>query len=581
MGDVIGLAPIGVVVVAVSEAEDVHARATGGLDARPGVLDRGAPGGLDTQPLGYTLVDVGFWLGWLVDGVGADHRVDAETEALPDDVDPVVRRRRDQANANAGGLHRFDEFLCAWQYRHLLAVDPLGCSFVPVEKRLAIHREIVVLVEVVVQFPVVHAGRLRDGDVTVAELLQQFRLFGGDPEILGIDEHAVHIEEKRVHTPTSGRRWEGLVPPELAGPAHTCQTETDVAWIAGALPGQGPGGSMDATLSAGVVRAGNEARERFYDSRGYGQPVDGGAIELAPVEAAHLLYRGDLDAVDGMDFRAFLSSTAVSEVAFFVYKDLRDRGFYLAPADRTGAGAPDTDFTVFPRGKGPWDDAIAYHVRAVGEREAVPAETLGDTVLAIVDEESEITYLDTDLPEVTGSSTCDVPPVDGTLLEDRVICWDPPSPLYEAAFYGQQLDDAVQLSLVEAAYLARAGILSIETETAKDEADAETLIERGQAVEGDRFDRRLHVYATLRDSGIVPKTGFKFGADFRTYAHVESVDDLGHSERLVRVLPTDHVFEPRDLSLDVRLAHGVRKTMVFALVGDGDVAWVSAERLTP
>ena len=336
---------------------------------------------------------------------------------------------------------------------------------------------------------------------------------------------------------------------------------------------------MDATLSAGVVRAGNEARERFYDSRGYGQPVDGGAIELAPVEAAHLLYRGDLDAVDGMDFRAFLSSTAVSAVVFFVYKDLRDRGFYLAPADRTDDGEGETDFTVFPRGKGPWDDAIAYHVRAIGERQSVPGETLGETVLAIVDEESEITYLETAVPQVTGSSTRQVPPVEGTLLEDRVICWDPPSELYQAAFYGQQLDDAVQLSLVEAAYLARAGTLSIETEAA--EADAETLIERGQAVEGDRFDRRLQVYATLRDRGVVPKTGFKFGADFRTYADVETVEDLGHSERLVRVLPADHAFEPRDLALDVRLAHGVRKTMVFALVGEGDVTWVSAERLTP
>jgi len=34
------------------------------------------------------------------------------------------------------------------------------------------------------------------------------------------------------------------------------------------------------------------------------------------------------------------------------------------------------------------------------------------------------------------------------------------------------------------------------------------------------------------------------------------------------VHPAEYVFEPRDLALDVRLAHGVRKTVVFALVGD-------------
>jgi len=89
-----------------------------------------------------------------------------------------------------------------------------------------------------------------------------------------------------------------------------------------------------------VVRAGKQARERFYDARGYGRPVDGGALELAPVEAAaHLLYRGDLDDVDGMDVGEFLASTAVSEVAFFVYKDLRDRGFYLAGRPRPKGAA--------------------------------------------------------------------------------------------------------------------------------------------------------------------------------------------------------------------------------------------------
>ena len=113
--------------------------------------------------------------------------------------------------------------------------------------------------------------------------------------------------------------------------------------------------------------------------------------------------------------------------------------------------------------------------------------------------------------------------------------------------------------------------------------NAEAVIERGREVEGDRFDRRLAVYESLRADGLVPKTGFKFGADFRTYADVESVDDLGHSELLVRVFERPHTFSPRDLALDVRLAHGVRKTMVFALVDSETeaVEWLSVSRLTP
>jgi len=352
---------------------------------------------------------------------------------------------------------------------------------------------------------------------------------------------------------------------------------------------------MDITFDGQRVRAGTEARERFYDSRGYGRPR-GGSLELAPVEAAHLLFRGDLDSVrdrredrqQRLDFGGFLASTAVSEVAFLVYKELRDRGFYLSPV-RDGPADTDGEFAVYPRGQGPWDEEVAYRVWAVSERESVPAGELralvgravadGATgVLAVVDEESEVTYLELTEPTVTGETDHDLPQVEGRLLSDRVLVSDSTAVLYERAFYGQQVgpDGPVQLSLVEAAYLADCGLLSL---AGADDPRA-VLRERGRAVEGDRFDRRLRTYSRLRADGVVPKTGFKFGADFRTYAEVESVDRLGHSELLVRVLPAGHVFAPRDLALDVRLAHGVRKRMVFCLVDDS-LAWLAAERLTP
>jgi tRNA-intron endonuclease len=380
---------------------------------------------------------------------------------------------------------------------------------------------------------------------------------------------------------------------------------------------------MDATLDGDVVRAGRRAREQFYDARGYGRP-DGDALVLAPVEAAHLLYRGDLDAVDGMDFRAFLSSAACPDLDFLVYADLRERGFYLSPAraewvaDPTGA-----DFVVYPRGTGPWDDAVEYRIRVVSERATVPAAALGDVVLAVVDEESEITYLETDAIDVAGetadATAGDVP---ADLLADRALVWDPPAALYDSQFYGQPLgqrgeDEGIgilQLSLVEAAHLARRGVLDVtgsESDAGHgsgrgtddgavsdaghasgtddgaasgpgDPSGVAAVIDRGRAVEGDRFDRRLAVYEALRERGVVPKTGYKFGADFRTYADVDSVDSLGHSELLVRVLPPDHAFAPRDLALDVRLAGGVRKRMVFALTGaDGDSEWLTVARLTP
>jgi len=182
-------------------------------------------------------------------------------------------------------------------------------------------------------------------------------------------------------------------------------------------------------------------------------------------------------------------------------------------------------------------------------------------VLAVVDEESEITYFEVGRRDPTGTSSADAMlPADceADLLADRVVIWEPPLSLYEQTFYGQPLEGreydepTLQCSLLEATYLAERGALALE---------AETVRERGREVEGERFDRRLTVYTALRERGVVPKTGYKFGADFRTYADVESVENLGHSELLVRVHPAEYVFEPRDLALDVRLAHGVRKTV--------------------
>jgi tRNA-intron endonuclease len=349
------------------------------------------------------------------------------------------------------------------------------------------------------------------------------------------------------------------------------------------------------TFDGTVVRGDGAARERFYDSRGYGRPR-GSDLELAPVETAHLLFRGDLDGVEDarpetesgtrLGFQDLLASVAVSEVSFLVYAELRERGFYLSPVRET-----DREFVVYPRGQGPWDDAVAYRVRAVSEREDVSAATLRDLadraddatgVLAVVDEESEVSYFEIAMPDIEGATDHDLPTTPGLLLADRVLVADPPTALHERAFYGQPLgEDIVQLSLVEAAHLADCGLLRVETDESGEGGARAAVLDRGRGVEGERFDRRLRVYSTLREHGVVPKTGFKFGADFRTYAEVESVENLGHSERLVRVLPAAYTFAPRDLALDVRLAHGVRKEIVFALTDGKRVDWLTAGRLTP
>ena len=324
----------------------------------------------------------------------------------------------------------------------------------------------------------------------------------------------------------------------------------------------------------GALRLGGNARERFYDARGYGSP-DGDGLVLAPVEAAHLLYRGDIDAIAGDSLYSFLAEMPGLPGRFLVYKDLRDRGFYLAPASRWLDEPTSCDLVVFPRGQGPWGEQVESKIAVVGERDTVRVGRLGDRTLARVDEESGISYLDSSPTPIEGATGVELPAaIPAMLFGDRALVPDAPPALHQEGFYGQPLDErdrpALQLSLLEACYLAE-GPLALAPEL---------VTQRGREVEGERFERRLQVYTTLRTAGVVPKTGFKFGADFRTYAEVDSVDSLGHSELLVRVVTTDHVFSPRDLSLDVRLAHGVRKRMVYALAGER-TRFVALERLTP
>ncbi|WP_247730450.1 tRNA-intron lyase [Halovivax limisalsi] len=387
--------------------------------------------------------------------------------------------------------------------------------------------------------------------------------------------------------------------------------------------------ALEGVLDGDVVRVGADARQRFHDARGYGYPLSGNEIALSPVEAAHLLYTDNLtgirvedDEASALDFRAFVAREPGTNFAvrYLVYADLRSRGLYLSPArepwispERFDDVTDRTDFAVYPRGQGPGDGDLAYALRVVGERTDVAASDLDPGVLAVVDEESEPTYFELAAPSIEGDSArvaergpgvadaapadadaagieqVGTEPADADLLTDRVIVWNPPEALYERTFFGQPLDGreydgdrpAIQCSLLEATYLARLGAIDL---------DPRDVADRGLAVEGDRFARRRRVYRTLRERGVVPKTGYKFGADFRTYADVESVDDLGHSAHLIRVVPSSHVFEPRDLSLDVRLAHGVRKTLVVAIVADepahpddpGEgITWRSIERLTP
>ena len=338
---------------------------------------------------------------------------------------------------------------------------------------------------------------------------------------------------------------------------------------------------MQPTRIDGGVRLGGDARQRLHYARGYGRLVGEDELQLAPVEVAYLLYREDIPAVDGDGFRSYLTGHSDPTLyrRFAVYKDLRERGFYLSP--RTDEPI---DFEVYERGSDPTGGPIAYAIRVHDERDRIAVRTLDPAVLGIVDGEGEVGYIAVD--RVTPSGTVDPgrgADLEASLAGTRVLVWDPPAWLYEEAFYGRPIADrdaveeGIQLSLLESHYLADRGVFA-------DGPAAERIAVAGREHEGEQFDRRRTVYGWLRDAGMVPKTGYKFGTDFRAYEAFSTVEEMTHSSDLVRVLAPDAVLGPHDFARDVRLAHGVGKRMVFALPAgsrETDVSWISMKRITP
>jgi len=342
-------------------------------------------------------------------------------------------------------------------------------------------------------------------------------------------------------------------------------------------------------LKKELVRLGPEAVPDLYEQGYFGRPR-GKGLDLSLVEAAYLLDRSRIKvSQDGkdLDFKAFFQAASSLEKGFefryVVYKDLRERGYYVQP------GRP--DFRVYPRGGHPGKSPAEFYVLVISERMPLPLQEIIEPaqvaaqmrkklMLAIVDEESDITFYEAREKAMSGRWQTQEPGGLATLLEDRVVLWDAEASrrLHEHGFYGKPVGERLQLSLVESAYLLEKGLIQLQDRMGE-QLDLSGFTAQASRIESD-FDLKFKVYRDLRDRKLVVKTGFKFGTHFRVYKAVEGLAKVPHSEYLVHTVPEDHIFLPPVLSRAVRLAHSVRKQMVFAYP-DGDVHYLEIKRLKP
>ncbi|WP_048058255.1 tRNA-intron lyase [Pyrococcus yayanosii] len=136
--------------------------------------------------------------------------------------------------------------------------------------------------------------------------------------------------------------------------------------------------------------------------------------------------------------------------------------------------------------------------------------------------------------------------------------------------YGEVIEGKLFLSLVEAAYLLEKG--KIRVLDGDRELSLEELFDLGRKRDED-FDVKFLVYRDLRERGYIVKSGLKFGSHYRVYRRGSE-----HSDWLVWVVRENAKLSPNDITARIRVAHGVRKSMVMAVVDeDGDVVYYRIE----
>ncbi len=174
-------------------------------------------------------------------------------------------------------------------------------------------------------------------------------------------------------------------------------------------------------------------------------------------------------------------------------------------------------------------------------------------------------------------------PVDAYLYRDKVMVWEEAqaNALYQRGAFGKPLSGGkLQLAPVEALYLLNGGKIRVLDRKTSEEIGFDELCAK-LAKRDPELMLKYFAYSDLRSRGYIVKSGLKFGAHFRVYARGDKPGET-HSKYIVHAIPEGCKLTPTEFARAVRLAHSVRKTLLFAVVDDeGDVTYYSLTRERP
>ncbi len=339
-----------------------------------------------------------------------------------------------------------------------------------------------------------------------------------------------------------------------------------------------------------IVEAEDEAN-RLYNKGYYGIPLSGGGLELDLFEARYLMDTDRLEIIDSTDtevpssmlINRSLSLQPKSSLLYPVYSDMRRRGYVLKKASSPA------DFRVFPRGGGPGKTPSKYWLVAYTETDKFLLSSIEeickrimklkkDMLVATLDEEGDVTYYKISTIDLTGSTELETftEQYQGIIYGDRCLVKDAQE-LHDRFFFGRVIFDKVELSLIETYFLQDKGILTVIDGCTEEVMDKCTLQSYSSKKQKD-YEVRYRVYKDMRERGLIPKTGFKYGTAFRCYL---GDPDHHHAEYLIQPVGEEFECSRYDVSRAVRVAHSVRKYFAFARSSDDAINYTKIERKTP
>lgn len=336
---------------------------------------------------------------------------------------------------------------------------------------------------------------------------------------------------------------------------------------------------MKAKFDGSYVTAPKEAKV-FYEQSGYGRIEKDGTLRLAPVEALYLIARGKIE-IESLNFDkllAFCSMTPGFLRSFIVYRDIRERGYVVTTGPH--------DYRVFPRGQRPGHGQSRFLIRVYSERDIIElpqvlseAETAANMrkqfVLAVSDDEDELTYYEIRIHKLESSpeKPLDLPNgIHARFAGVSAYVTEDGSKITETLkenWLGTLLDGKrLFLSPVETVWMLEKNLLTSDTNLSVEE-----YITLAESLDSE-FSEKMIVYRYLRDIGFSPRTGYKYGHHFRVYT-----EDGKHSEMLIQACPMDLKQSMSSVSRSVRLAHSVKKRMLFACIKEEDVTFIEFARM--